>query len=463
MKLYYYFSVNDRFFTQGTKQFAKTDNTHQFYGLAGGKRDFLETDIYEHISYLSELEFKLPIDYQYLTEVEEKYNIRIADLINSERNLWRFDKDTRIRYIEAIIRRIEKDYNTHKFDIVFSEGLDDFPSYFLEMLSKKHKIPFYYFVYSRIGGSVFLSDRKDTGPIGLESFYAENRATYLEKKNSFEKTFQTIHSYINNKKQPYYVTQSQMLYKAFSLDDVKAVFQAIRTYRKDPNAYHAFENPLKFPINRYNKIKRKKEYKKYFKDKFIDFANLKNQKYFIYPLHFHPEAATLIQGRWINDQRALIEMFSKALPADVKLIVKEHKVSIGRRPISFFTEIDKLHNVHFISEDQEVYSLIENSLGVVTISSSMGIEAIMLNKPVITFGDIHYNILSQVIKARDISKMIEYVDEALNFNGYAEDEYWAFFKAVTENCYEMPGYSPHNFNDEHVHTFVDMLKGVFRH
>ncbi|MDB5147668.1 MAG: capsule polysaccharide biosynthesis protein, partial [Mucilaginibacter sp.] len=173
-----------------------------------------------------------------------------------------------------------------------------------------------------------------------------------------------------------------------------------------------------------------------------------------------PEAATLVQGRWLNDQKTIIEMFSKALPANVLLIVKEHKVSVGRRPIEFYQEIDKFHNVYFVPETTEVYPLIENSLGVVTISSSMGLEAVMLNKAVITFGDIHYNILTDVIKATDISKMQEYVRRALNFKKYNEAEYLAFFKVITENVYRMPGYSPHNFSNEHVNTVVSMLTSI---
>jgi len=465
MKLYYYFSVNDKFFTEGTKRFIESDDTHEFYGLAGGRRDFLDANIsiYKSISYLSELDYDLPVDYAYLSQIEEIYSIRIAELINADRTFWRLEKSKRIKYAEVIIRCIEANYASYNFNSIFAEGIDDFPSYFLQEFAKKNEIPFYYFVYSRVGGSVFLSDRKDTGPIGLEKHYEENRIEFVNDSTKFDQTIDFINTYIKNKSQPYYVTQSQMLYKAFSFDDVKVLIKAFRNFIKDKTAYHAYENPLRFPINRYIKIKRKRQYKDYFKNRFIDSSEIKNRKYFIYPLHFHPEAATLIQGRWLNDQKAIIEMFSKVLPADIILIVKEHKVSIGRRQLAFYTEISKLHNVHFISENQDVYSLIENSLGIVTISSSMGLEAIMLNKPVITFGDIHYNILSQVIKARDFSKMKSYVDLALDFQCYARDEYWSFLKTITENCYEMPGYSPHIFNEAHLNTFISMLKRVATH
>ncbi len=463
MKLYYYFSVNDRFFTDATIKLAEKYPQMKFYGLAGGRRDFIEEkNFYDNVSYLSELDNGVAVDYEYLLYVERKYNIRLSDLINSERTFWRMDKINRLKYAEAIIRRIEKDFENYNFTVIFAEGIDDFPSYFLQEFAKYHQIPFYYFVYSRLGGSVFLSNRKDTGPINLESLFKSNCALYYEDPTSFAKTKDFISNYIKNKSQPYYVTQSQMLYKTFSLDDVKVFIKAIKHFLKDSKAYHAFENPLYFPVRRLQKIRRKKQYSSYFKNKLISWETLKNERYMVYPLHFHPEAATLIQGRWFNNQKEIIEMISKVLPVDMKLIVKEHKVSIGRRPINFYKEIDELFNVYFVSENQDVYSLLQESSGVVTISSSMGLEAIMLNKPVITFGDIHYNILSQVIKVRDFSTMREYVDEVLSFKCYEEAEYWSFFKTITENCYEMPGYSPHVYTDEHVNTFILMIEDIRR-
>lgn len=462
MRLYYYFSVNDRFFTEGTKKIKKKHDHVEFSGLAGGRRDFLDlnSDLFNFITYLSELDINNDIDFDYLRGVEEKYQIRIADLINAERTFHRLSKLDRLKYAQSIIKQVELDYEKWTFDIIFSEGIDDLPSYFLQAFAVHHNIPFYYFVYSRMGGSVFLSDRKDTGPIDFEELFEDNLQLSKDNNSSIDATKQFVDAYIRNKKQPSYVTQTQMLYRVFAFEDIGRLIRSFKNFFRDRNAYHAPGNPLFFPLQRLKKISRKKAYQKYFEKKFVKLTELKESKYFIYPLHFHPEAATLIQGRWINDQKAIIEMVSKALPADVILVVKEHTVSIGRREINFYKEIDQLHNVCFVSEKTEVYELLNSSSGVVTISSSMGLEAIMLNKPVITFGDIHYNILSQVIKARDISKMDEYVDRALSFNFYNEEEYWAFFKTITENCYELPGYSPHKFSDEHINTFVNMVEDI---
>jgi hypothetical protein len=461
MKLYYYFAVNDKFFTAATKTFLDSGNTAEFSGMANTKNDFLAAVPYKSISYLSEMQYNdIEIDYNYLLEVESKYNVCLADLINMERHFWHLTKSQRMGYALQIIRRIEADYSELKFDVIFSSGLSDFASYFLYSFAKTIGIPFYYFITNRMGTTVYLSDRADTGPANLDKSFKKYIDDHKKLPADFESVKNLVASYVANKKQPSYITNSTMLYRVFSFYDVQVFLASLLKYYKGEKAFHSYESPLKLMFNRGVKIIRKKKYDRYFKNKFIDFKELVGKRYFIYPLHFHPEAATLVQGRWIHDQRAIIEMISKALPVDIKLIIKEHTVSIGRRPLDFYQIIDKLHNVQFISEKTGVYPLIENSLGIVTISSSMGLEAVMLNKPVISFGDIHYNLLTDVIKATDISKMKDYVNQALNFVKYDEGEYLAFFKAITENNYEMPGYSPHNFSEDNINTMALILKDI---
>ena len=122
MNLYYYFSVNDNFFTQGTKEVLKNHKDYSFSGLASAKKNFLSgTSLFSNVSYLSDIKLGdlIEEDYKYLTEVEKKYNLNVSEMIHSERHFFKLEKKNKIKYALEIIKQIERDYEKQKIVIIF--------------------------------------------------------------------------------------------------------------------------------------------------------------------------------------------------------------------------------------------------------------------------------------------------------------------------------------------------------
>src|SRR5439155_10807780 len=90
----------------------------------------------------------------------------------------------------------------------------------------------------------------------------------------------------------------------------------IRRLSKDPEGFHYQWKWWELPYNKIIRWRNVIQYNRLLKNNVITNDHLKASKYFVWPLHFHPEAATLILGRKINDQLALIEIISKNLPID---------------------------------------------------------------------------------------------------------------------------------------------------
>jgi predicted glycosyltransferase len=156
----------------------------------------------------------------------------------------------------------------------------------------------------------------------------------------------------------------------------------------------------------------------------------------IFPLQFSPEASTLIQGSKFNDMYQVIELISKSLPVNFTLVVKEHKLCVGRREYKFFKKIFNLHNVRLIKEDVDTYQLIKHSKGVITISSSMALEALMLKKPAGIIGRIYFDNLSNVFNFHnmysldhDIKKMLASIHNS--------DEIKALIQTIIECGFEV--------------------------
>ncbi|MDP2637182.1 MAG: hypothetical protein Q8P03_01055, partial [bacterium] len=128
------------------------------------------------------------------------------------------------------------------------------------------------------------------------------------------------------------------------------------------------------------------------------------------PLHLEPEAATLILAASYADQVATIRSIAFSLPFPFKLYVKEHPTAMGLRTDGFYKELQKVPNVVLISPSQSVPRLVQKSQGVITLSSTMGFEALLLGKPVYVLGNVFYTYHPLCQKAQgfdDLKKRLE--------------------------------------------------------
>ncbi|GEM_PF-665168 len=163
-----------------------------------------------------------------------------------------------------------------------------------------------------------------------------------------------------------------------------------------------------------------------------------NEDYAFFPLHFEPEIATMLYAPFFTDQPYVIRQIARSLPATFKLYVKDHPSMVGFRPKSYYKELLKIPNVRLIDPRVQSFPLIQNAKLVTTISSSAGWEAVLLKKPVITFGDVFYNALSTVKQCRTIDELPYLIQEQLESTRYNEQELINYIAATMEVSVEAP-------------------------
>lgn len=168
-------------------------------------------------------------------------------------------------------------------------------------------------------------------------------------------------------------------------------------------------NPIFDILNGFLKQLRKVAVVKYSKKYFDDVKQ--GDRYFLYPQHFKPEASTSVLSRHYCSDIAVIENIAFNLPFGSFLYVKEHFVNFGRMPLSYYKKLKNIPNVKLISCDEKTKTLIERSLGVITLTSTVGFEALMMGKPVYTFGNVLYDVHPN---CRRISSYSALYDELLN-------------------------------------------------
>ena len=134
------------------------------------------------------------------------------------------------------------------------------------------------------------------------------------------------------------------------------------------------------------------------------------------------------------DQEAIVHQVIRSLPAGVDLVVKEHPMSIGRNPVARLAGMAAPSNVHLAEPHTSTLELIERSLGVVTISSTAGLEAAMLGKPVLTLGRPFYSGYGVTIDVEDRAELPERMPGLLAFEPDRERTR-RFLHAAKRRCY----------------------------
>lgn len=117
------------------------------------------------------------------------------------------------------------------------------------------------------------------------------------------------------------------------------------------------------------------------------------------PLHFSPEISDLYFGTEYDHHESFISHLAKYMPSDTQLYVKEHTSMIGRRPISFYTNLKKLYNVEIIDPRVSTFKMIEHAKATITVTGTPGWEAFLLGKPAVAFGKVFYNHMPGVLHA----------------------------------------------------------------
>ena len=134
-----------------------------------------------------------------------------------------------------------------------------------------------------------------------------------------------------------------------------------------------------------------------------------HEKFILYPLHFHPESSTSILSGTYLDEFEVIRNIAFNLPQNLHLYVKDHISAFGLPSLDFYRKLSNLPNVRLIAPNAQTKNLIRNSEAVITLTSTVGYEALLLNKPVFLFGEVFYKNHKNVIKIQNPSKIFEYL------------------------------------------------------
>ena len=159
---------------------------------------------------------------------------------------------------------------------------------------------------------------------------------------------------------------------------------------------YTLENLQGLPLTGYQRYKRAAvpEINSFYYSKFLTKAkwdDFKDKKYVFVTLHMQPEASVDVVGRYYDDQLQNIKNVWRILPTDCYLVVKEHTNAIGNRGRGFFKSLRQLTNMVIPDENISSHLILNNSIGVFTISGTIALESALFKKHAFLFGHIFFD------------------------------------------------------------------------
>ena len=140
---------------------------------------------------------------------------------------------------------------------------------------------------------------------------------------------------------------------------------------------------------------------------------LQNETYIFCPLQVPGDSQLTVYGGWCDTVEKTIEFLknsSAMLPKGVHFRLKEHPSA----DIRFTTWIKEMETQKFkLDNASDTFELVKNSAGVLTVNSSVGLEALFFDRPCAALGHAFYAIDGIVRKISSPSGLENWIDETL--------------------------------------------------
>lgn len=362
----------------------------------------------------------------------------------------RFTDDELLCILQRGLEQVEKLFDTLKPDMVVSFICVTMLEYLAYLFAKARGIRFFNLRPTRIGDRVsFSCILNDPSPELAVNYYriiAEQKSVFEEEARCYIKRVREEHGRYEGVVRP--SDKPALKANTSKYSRISGVSCAIRNYLIYKKSLAATDNHVPDPLRTlfftaFRNPMLAKKVKKFLSGRYVTEKDLPGFKYVFFPLHTEPEVSLLVYGRPYVNQIEIIRMLAMSLPVDMVLVVKEHPWMVGKRPLGVYRKMLNIPRVYIADPQLDARTLILGASLVSVVTGSVALEAAMLGKPVITFGDCPYNLLpeSMVRRCDDPRRIQVIVREALSDYSNNEQALESYVSAVYETSASVNLYS----------------------
>ena len=351
------------------------------------------------------------------------FNLNAALLSDFERaeiyGIWKSVDATYLERLKsALLDFFERIVTQYSIDAILYENVSNTFAHYAFIVSQRHEVGYCGIGSSRLPGrfSITADPLKDWGPRQLFAAIQSGNLQIDDVTRSWcEKYMKNLEATTPDYMRSNGLSDINLVARYLRRDRLETIGTLLRHSRMDGR--HAFQigNPIQHYLNLFKRNVERKFRAKWLKTYYDPVVQ--NEKYLVYPLHFHPESSTsVLAGTYLNEYE-VIRNIAFNLPTGITLYVKDHLSAYGYPSKDFYRRLKKLPNVRVVAPELPAKTLVKNSAGVITLTSTMGYEALLLGKPVFLFGSVFYEHHRNVIKVGDPANLFELIRNNINNTG----------------------------------------------
>jgi capsular polysaccharide export protein len=335
----------------------------------------------------------------YLLSKKEKYNIYLIKKVDFNKQVsyidtldfkagWLNKKEIRVNYTSAYKLVLDL-YKIYNFKVFFLWNGERTINLALSDFARDYKVKTLFFEISNLPSKLFI----DYKGVNAKSSLAIDKSIlndYLYKDIIYQ---QWKLEFLNNKFKNHIVQQSKGV-KAINI-----------YYILDLIGFYILELPKNENKSILNKIKLKFLANSY-KFKYDSF-DIKTRRFIFLPLQVSTDSQILINSD-IDNIQAIDIAYKMALQHKVALLIKPHPAEQNIEYIKRLEKLKEKYDFYFVNYN--TFKLIKYSEEVITINSTIGIEAMIMNKKVNILGRAYYKDFNQEDLKRYIMSYLIDVD-----------------------------------------------------
>jgi hypothetical protein len=367
-----------------------------------------------------------------------------------------YTQDYRRRYTDeqflCILERaciaMEKAFDTVKPDLVVGFICNSLLEYLGFLFARARGIRYLNLRTSRIGNRVLLSDtHRDPAPEVVQAYAAGEGIgeTAIDQAKKLIRSAREVSAKYEGVVSPSNKPARNIPKPHNPFTAALRFFRSLSEYKSsgaaDDNHCPGLIRPLWFRAVRNPVLAHMAE--RMLRSEHVTAQDLAKRRFAVFPLHTEPETSLTLYGRPFLNQIEIVRTIALSLPADMLLVIKEHPWMVEKRSLGMYKKFINIPRVRIAAPEQDLRDLIARSSLVTLLTGSSGLEASVLEKPVVTLGHNMVTLLPDfmAVRCRDFTNLPETISALLNEHNHDEAALERLYAAIVKNTTEVNLYT----------------------